>query len=200
MSPHQSHPSSASDEEDPFDSLLNLEDNYYNQGYAEGAADGERAGRTEGRQLGLEKGYQKFFESGRLYGRAILWANRFSSSSSSSKSDLSSSSSEQIPESPSPAPALAAVEGETVPTRTATKQLPPLPKNHRLEKHITALYALVETESLSTENTDEAVNDFDDRLKRAQGKAKIIERMLGEKGGEEAAVSPGNGAGKGLTV
>jgi len=60
------------------------------------------------------------------------------------------------------------------------QQLPPLPNNTRLEKHITALYALAETESLSTENTDEAVNDFDDRLKRAQGKAKVIERMVGE--------------------
>ncbi|KAK4237786.1 3-oxoacyl-reductase [Achaetomium macrosporum] len=56
-------------------------------------------------------------------------------------------------------------------------KLPPLPDNARLEKHITTLYALVEAESLSTENTDEAVNDFDDRLRRAQGRAKVIERM-----------------------
>jgi len=33
---------------------------------------------------------------------------------------------------------------------------------------------------LSTENTEEAVSEFDDRLKRAEGKAKIIERLVGE--------------------
>ncbi|KAK3996711.1 hypothetical protein QBC44DRAFT_317423 [Cladorrhinum sp. PSN332] len=177
MSPRQSQPS-----DDPFDTLLNLEDDYYNQGYAEGAADGALAGRTEGRQLGLEKGYQKFFESGRLYGRAILWANRFSKSTSSQTS-----------------PPPATQNTDLGAAEETQKQLPPLLKNPRLEKHIIALYALVETESLSTENTDEAVNDFDDRFKRAQGKAKIIERMVGEKGSDEAATA-GNGAAKGLTV
>jgi hypothetical protein len=39
-------------------------------------ADGLAAGRAEGRQLGLERGFQKFVESGRLQGRAIVWANR----------------------------------------------------------------------------------------------------------------------------
>ncbi|KAK4227580.1 hypothetical protein QBC38DRAFT_477328 [Podospora fimiseda] len=182
MSPHQSQPS-----DDPFNTLLNLEDDYYNQGYAEGAADGALAGRTEGRQLGLEKGYQKFFESGRLYGRAILWANRFANATSSSPSQSSSTS------------APAAQNSASEAGKEAQKQLPPLPINPRLEKHITILYALVETESLSTENTDEAVNDFDDRFKRAQGKAKIIERMLGEKASEEAATA-GDGGDKGLTV
>lgn len=57
--------------------------------------------------------------------------------------------------------------------------LPPLPKNARLEKNVNMLYALVEPDTLSTDNTDEAVQDFDDRVKRAQGKAKIVERMAG---------------------
>ena len=63
--------------------------------------------------------------------------------------------------------------------------LPSLPKNPRLEKNINILYALVEPETLSTENTDEAVQDFDDRVKRAQGKAKIVERMTG--GGKDTS-------------
>ena len=63
--------------------------------------------------------------------------------------------------------------------------LPSLPKNARLEKNINILYALVEPETLSTENTDEAVQDFDDRVKRAQGKAKIVERMTG--GGKDTS-------------
>ncbi|OAA33447.1 DUF1715 domain-containing protein [Moelleriella libera RCEF 2490] len=52
-----------------------------------------------------------------------------------------------------------------------------LPRNVRLEKNVKMVYALVEPDTLSTENTDEAVQDFDDRFKRAQGKAKVIEKM-----------------------
>ncbi|KAF5005184.1 hypothetical protein FDECE_8357 [Fusarium decemcellulare] len=61
--------------------------------------------------------------------------------------------------------------------------LPSLSRNSRLEKNINTLYALVEPDTLSTENSDEAVQDFDDRIKRAQGKAKIVERMTGGGGG-----------------
>lgn len=52
--------------------------------------------------------------------------------------------------------------------------------NPRLNKHILTLYALVEPASLSIRNTEEAVSDFDDRLRRAEGKVKIIERITGE--------------------
>jgi hypothetical protein len=58
--------------------------------------------------------------------------------------------------------------------------LPSLPKIQRLERHLKVLHVLSESESLSTENTEEAVSEFDDRLKRAEGKAKIIERLVGE--------------------
>ena len=62
--------------------------------------------------------------------------------------------------------------------------------------HIKTLHALAESESLSTENTEEAVADFDDRCKRAHAKAKIIERMAGEvKGGLGGQVkSSGDGS------
>lgn len=56
--------------------------------------------------------------------------------------------------------------------------------NARLHKHILTLYALVEPASLSIQNTEEAVSDFDDRLRRAEGKVKIIERITGEGGGD----------------
>ena len=82
-------------------------------------------------------------------------------------------------------------------------ELPPLPHKDggRLRKHISTLYALAETESLSTENNDDAVSDFDDRLRRAQGRAKVIERMVGEggekKGSDGNGHDPGAGSGKG---
>ncbi|KAK4191523.1 hypothetical protein QBC35DRAFT_487445 [Podospora australis] len=174
MSPSpQPQPQPQPQDEDPFDSLLNLESNFYEEGYSQGMADGVQAGRTEGRQLGLEKGYQKFFEAGRLYGRAIVWANRLPSSSSSQPASTS------------------------LPEQSQVKELSRLPANARLHKNITTLYALVETESLSTENTDEAVNDFDDRLKRGQGKAKMIERAVGEKSGDGEKTESGS---KGVTV
>ncbi|AEO57065.1 hypothetical protein MYCTH_2302812 [Thermothelomyces thermophilus ATCC 42464] len=91
----------------------------------------------------------------------------------------------------------------TAPPPAAELSLPPLPDNPRLRKHVTTLYALAETESLSTENTDEAVDDFDDRLRRAQGRFKVIERMTGEgdsaksKGTDGHGHDPGSRAGKG---
>ncbi|KAK0619242.1 hypothetical protein B0T14DRAFT_203381 [Immersiella caudata] len=160
--------------EDPFEDILNLEEQFYQEGYRQGEDDGARAGLVEGRGLGLEKGFQKFFESGKLYGRAIVWANRLPNTTKPSQqpakpveaADKSGTSSAQK------------ISNETSPH---PEHLPALPQNARLAKHITTLYALVESESLSTENVDEAVNDFDDRLKRAQGKTKIIEGLVGER-------------------
>lgn len=65
---------------------------------------------------------------------------------------------------------------------------------------------------MSTQNDEDAVSEFDDRLKRAQAKAKMVEKMVGEgqdvgeltgeeRGGASAAGSSsagraaGNGAG-----
>lgn len=76
----------------------------------------------------------------------------------------------------------AIVWANRLPQASRSCTLPELPKNARLEKNINTLYALVEPDTLSTANTDEAVQDFDDRVKRAQGKAKIVERMAGGSG------------------
>ncbi|KAH8911659.1 DUF1715-domain-containing protein [Coniochaeta sp. PMI_546] len=171
--------------DDPFEDVLNLEDQFYQDGYKKGQADGDKAGRIEGRSLGLEKGYRKFMESGRLHGRAIVWANRLprlqAKSQSEGQQDLDSSS----------------------PEKTQQRSLPPLPSNPRLEKNVTTLFALTEPDSLSTENTDEAVNDFDDRFKRAEGKAKVIEKMVGEdhkKDDAQKPASPGGARSAGLEV
>lgn len=158
--------------QDPFEDVLNLEDQFYQDGFKQGQADGVKSGRIEGRSLGLEKGFGKFVESSRLHGKAIVWANR-------------------LPNLQAKAPV---EEGSSQP------RLPPLPNNQRLEKNITTLFALTEPESLSTDNTDEAVNDFDDRLKRAQGKAKIIEKATGEEhkqdhAGDSASSTKGKIAG-----
>ncbi len=148
---------------DPFDDVFTLEDRFYQQGYQQGVEDGQAAGRIEGRQFGMSTGFDKFFESGRLASRAIVWANRLPSSentaSSSSATGASTSASTWQPK-----------EACT---------LPRLPNNARLCKNIKMVYALVEPETMSTSNVDEAVQDFDDRFKRAQGKAKVVEKMIG---------------------
>jgi hypothetical protein len=164
-----------------FDEVLGLEEEFYEEGYRQGLADGVKAGQIEGRTFGLEKGFEKYVESGRLHGKSLIWANRapqFQSSATSTGSD-SPESRETIQQ-----------ENHAA---SSDLKLPNLPENARLAKHIKVLYALAESESLSTENTEDAVSDFDDRLKRAHVKARIIERMASEaKGGEQ--VSSGDGS------
>lgn len=57
--------------------------------------------------------------------------------------------------------------------------LPPLPANDRTLKHLDTLLALVDPKTISFANTDEAVSEFDDRVKRAHAKVKVIERIIG---------------------
>lgn len=57
-----------------------------------------------------------------------------------------------------------------------------IPPNERLRKHIATLAQLCDYGSLDTRNTEEAVADFEDCLKRAESKAKIIASILGEQG------------------
>ncbi len=149
-------PAAATANVDPFDEVLGLEDHFYDEGFRQGEADGTRAGKAEGRTFGLENGFGKFLESGRLQGRAAIWANQLYPASKGDESTAQVCSAAPLP---------------AVPT------LPPLP---RLQKNLRALYALVEPGTLSTANTDEAVADFDDRIKRAQSKARIFEKMAGE--------------------
>lgn len=153
---------------DAFDEVLGLEEQFYNDGLRQGLADGVKAGQIEGRTFGLEKGFEKYVESGRLYGKSLIWANRMPGSVHVSEDRQQACSS----------PRLASEAREE--KRSSHNMLPPLPHNQRLSKHLKVLHALAESESLSSENTEEAVSDFDDRLKRAQGKAKVIERMIGE--------------------
>jgi hypothetical protein len=162
-------------DEDIFDSLLHLEDGYYNDGYRLGVEDGSRAGRIEGRVFGLEQGFEKFLEMGKLNGRACVWAARMPQ-----KATMEGSlKQESQPENPNQS------EGE----RTSSAQpgvgeslrVAPFQPNSRLEKHISILYGLSEAESLSTENTEDTVSDFDDRFKRAQSKAKVIETIIKER-------------------
>jgi hypothetical protein len=118
---------------DIFDSILDLEEQFYAEGYKLGVADGARTGRIEGRVFGLEKGFEKFLEAGRLHGRAIIWQDQCRDNG-----------------------------------------------NDRLKKHVERMVSLVDPEEYVTVNTEEAVNDVDERIRDAKGKERIIKRILGE--------------------
>lgn len=148
--------------DDLFDGALSLEENLYTEGYERGVADGALAGKLEGRSVGMGKGFEKFVESGRLYGRSVVWANRLPSAASPEGSGRY------------------AGRGDA-----GVEELPPLPQNVRLTKNVETVHALMEPGTLSTENSDEAVQDFDDRLRRAQGKARVVERVIGVKASKD---------------
>ncbi|MCJ1290468.1 hypothetical protein MMC34_002006 [Xylographa carneopallida] len=169
-------------EDDPFDSILNLESQFYDEGYALGVADGTRAGHVEGRVFGLEKGFEKFIEMGKLHGRSLVWASRLPRAQAESQTSVDVRQEQKNLQS----------EHEPRSPESVTKSLPPLAANARLEKHVQTFHALVELESLSTQNGEDDISEFDDRLRRAMGKAKVIEKLIGEEY-ESDASSAGDG-------
>ncbi|KAI7550682.1 hypothetical protein KC331_g3025 [Hortaea werneckii] len=138
---------------DPFDSLLNLEDQYFTEGYSLGVSDGTRAGRIEGRIFGLEKGYEKALEMGRLGGKAQIWQTRLQSPTN---------------------------DHQTQDQQSQTARIKPLKGSERLRKHVERLVELTEPESLETKNEEEAVNEFDERLAGAKAKTTLISKIVGE--------------------
>lgn len=145
---------------DPLDEVFTLEDRFFIQGYNAGQTDGIPAGRAEGRSLGMQKGFEKFSESSRLASRAIIWANRETK--------------------PRDAPM---EERCKLPSLQWHKGTGNAGGGARLRNNVRGVYALVEPGTLGMRNEDAEVQDFDDRLRRAQGKVKLIERMMGVEAG-----------------
>ena len=167
-------------DDDVFGDLLSLENRFYREGYHMGVEDGSRAGLIEGRFFGLEKGFDKYVWSGKMHGQVNIWANRLPFSPKYEKSNTSHQGNDIIERQQ----AGESQENQSLQQDEAygvtLKSLPSLPKAERLAKHTRILYALVEPSSLSTSNDEDAVSNFDDRLKRAEGKVKIIEKAIAE--------------------
>ncbi len=181
--------------EDLFDGLLELEGTFYNEGHSLGVEDGRRAGLVEGRFFGLEKGFEKYAAMGRFHGRSIVWAGRLQpspqdppvrnlhreeASNVTTQDQASGLLQSDLVQEPTEEACLHRVKDQGSPST-----LPLLPDNPRLEKHVRTLSALVEPSSLSTANGEDSVSDFDDRFKRAEGKVRIIEKLIGEVGNHE---------------
>jgi hypothetical protein len=143
-----------------LDSLLNLEDDFYSSGHAQGLQDGLRQSRFESRVFGVEQGFQKAIVMGRLQARAKLWSARLGVEKEKGPG-LERGSDE--------------VRAKTLPLLKAQERL-----QKTLEKHVERLLVYVDPITLSPANTDDDVAEFDDRLKKALAKVKVIERMIGE--------------------
>ncbi len=169
---------------DPLDQLLDLENTFYQEGYDLGVQDGSRTGRIEGRLFGITSAFETFSATGNLHGRSVIWSARLpgpeiASASEHSSIDPDGLATKAISTKFSKNSQDSGLEG-TAPSSFSASSLPQIPHNPRLEKHVRTLYALTEPASLSTDNTEDAVSDFNDRLKRAEGKAKMIEKLLDE--------------------
>jgi Essential protein Yae1, N terminal len=182
--------------DDLLDSVLDLEEAAYQAGFEEGKADGAKAGHIEGRTLGFETGYQKALEMGKLHGRALLLDACIANPNLISNHTAT------------PSVVGPAIETTSISTQenheaaSHTPRPPMLPDNPRLKKHIELLLKLTDPDTLPTENSDEAVEEFDGRMKKAVAKAKVVDSIIAGTynvtiSGQATATQPPPGAGSG---
>ena len=124
----------------------------------------------------MENGFEKFVEMGRLYGKALVWAQRLANS----KSDETSEATHQVQQ-----------QDSLSLDPSICNEMPRIPAHSaRLTRTLATLLELVDPASLDMSNSEEAVNDVDERLKGAAMKAKLIQRAMGE--GEEPLSAQSN--------
>ena len=155
---------------DPFDDLLELESDFYKEGFEAGIADSTYAGLVEGKVFGIEKGYEKALEIGKAYGRALVWKRRLDDEENNATETASSGG----------------VKEGTVPPVSEVdlfgtmKDLPPLPTNPRLKKHIAILLSLTDSASIPKDNSDESVSEVDERITKIRARMKMVSNLVGE--------------------
>ncbi|KAL4930046.1 Yae1 family protein [Aspergillus undulatus] len=152
-----------------FESLLDLEEDFYKEGFDLGAADGAEAGYTEGSVFAVEKGFEKFVELGKLYGKALVWAQRLAVMKVDAHTTLDSESPADMQ------------KEKTFLSPSVCKEMAIFSHSSRLARNLETLLELVDPASLPMQNTEEAVSDVDERLKGAIVKAKLIQRAFGER-------------------
>lgn len=158
---------------DPFDDLLSLEEDFYKEGLEAGIADSVHAGLIEGKAFGIEKGYEKALELGKAYGRALVWQYRLSNH------DIDMSKEEREPNTQQQTLGHEENTGEAG-TTTMLANLPSLPDNARLKKHIETLISLADPAAIHKDNSDDSVSELDDRIIKIGSKMKIISKTIDE--------------------
>ena len=171
---------------DIFDSILNLEDEFYQEGYELGARDGEKAGRIEGRLFGIRKGFEKMLVMGKLRGQALVWRARHELSRASPTHDditqnykqaglIGSKQHEESEVGSSEFGVL--VEKAKQESKLCVRFFL---ASTRLEKNIDILLEVTEPSAISTQNNEDSIEEFDDKFKRASAKLKVIEATVRE--------------------
>jgi hypothetical protein len=153
---------------DPFDELLDLEDNFYKEGFDTGAADSVQAGLVEGKLFGIEKGYEKAIEIGRARGRALVWLQRMSIDGTSTENHERKS---RIVNN--------VAKGQGL-DRAMVANLPPLAGNARLKKHLDLLLSLTDPDTIPKDNSDVSVSEMDERITKIRARVKMISALIGE--------------------
>ncbi|EGV61697.1 hypothetical protein PSN45_000384 [Yamadazyma tenuis] len=64
------------DLDENLDSLLNLEEQYYKEGYREGQEESTKAQYLEGKEYGFQTGFQRFLVIGYIRGLVDFWENQ----------------------------------------------------------------------------------------------------------------------------
>ncbi|KAL9619135.1 MAG: hypothetical protein Q9160_006224 [Pyrenula sp. 1 TL-2023] len=173
--------------------FVDLENEYYLEGYNQGVKDGQVAGMVEGKIFGIEKGYEKAVEMGRLRGRVALWHSRLIGRSMNSVSPPATeggqTSKAGLVHDPELKTRLPAMFSDDLPEKLAS-----LPVTSRVEKHLESVFSTTTSTLLSLHNDDDSSEDFELRLKRATSKIKVITNILGE---AMDASNPGPGDGTG---
>ena len=159
--------------DDPFDEVLGLEDKFYEEGYKLGISDGKTAGLSEGRLFGLEKGFEKFFTMGEMHGKATVLTARLRETNDRIENAL------EVQEFDTAKVLAAPSDHRRDNSRKSMTELRFL-QNPRLAAHVRVLRTLTGTEDLSTVNREEDVEDFESKMKKAEAKLKIIEKITGE--------------------
>ena len=177
-----------------IDSLLRLEETYHAEGHALGETDGTHAGLLEGRAFGLQRAFERFSAMGRLHGRSVIWTSRMGLEPAENRETTNAPEQKINDEEENHEPFLPSLPSasnpdldipdaaETQPNQKnlSTARWTQIKPTTRLRKHVTLLYGLTEPESLSMENTEDAVTEFEDRYKRATTKAGMISKLVGE--------------------
>jgi hypothetical protein len=117
---------------------------------------------------------------GRLGGRAAVWNARLPSTSTSTSTS-------------------ACIEVGKEEEESSKVGVLPGSGSERLVRHVKRLVELTDAEDVSRENSEEGVQDFDDRLREARAKAVLVERLVGE-GAKANGSGGGGGAGSGAAA
>ena len=67
-------------------------------------------------------------------------------------------------------------------------------QSERLVRHVKRLAELTNADDVSRENSEDGVQDFDDRLREARAKVVLVERLVGENGKENGGAGGGAAA------